>query len=267
VEEQPLTAYGRPVGTLRWSGSDLRESDRTLLADVAHQIGGVVHAAALLEELTTARERVVLAAEQERRRLRRDLHDGLGPSLAGLGFLTDRIGNRLAVGEPVEDDLDALRDGLRSTVLDVRRVVEGLRPPAVDDLGLVHALAELATGLVEPAGLELELALHAAPDLVPGAVPAAIEVGAYRIAQEALTNVVRHSGATRCRLEVTVDTSWLHLVVTDDGRGVDAAVPRGVGLASMDERAREIGGCLDLRTSRTGTAVDVLLPLDQETTR
>jgi two-component system NarL family sensor kinase len=98
-------------------------------------------------------------------------------------------------------------------------------------------------------------------------VPAAIEVAAYRIAQEALTNVVRHSGAGRCRLGVTAEPSWLELVVSDDGQGVDGTGPRGLGLASMDERAREIGGCLSLDTSADGTIVSVRLPLTPEVPR
>ena len=263
VEELPLSAYGRPVGALRWSGGELREADRRLLVDVAHQIGGVAHASALVEEVTAARERVVVAAEQERRRLRRDLHDGLGPSLAGLGFLTDRIANRLAAGEPVVEDLAALRAGLQTTVTDVRRVIEGLRPPAVDDLGLYGALAELATGLAEPAGLTLDLTLPEGR----GSVPAAVEVAAYRIAQEALTNVVRHAGASRCHLAVSTDASRLHLSVSDDGRGVDAEGPRGVGLASMDERARAVGGRLALATSAHGTTVTLDLPFRPEEDR
>jgi len=262
TQEQPLTAFGRVVGALRWSGGDLRESDRALLSDVARQVGGVVHSAALVDELVEARERAVVAAEQERRRLRRDLHDGLGPSLAGLGFLTDRVANRLAAGQPVDDDLVGLREGLGATVADVRRIVEGLRPPAVDDLGLYGALAELATGLVEPAGVRLELTLPEDRDVVP----AAIEAAAYRIAQEALTNVVRHSGASRCRLAVRADEGCLHLQVADDGHGVDTAGSRGVGLASMDERAREIGGSFGMTTTRDGTTVSVVLPLSPEVT-
>lgn len=262
VESLPLTAYGAQVGTLRWSGAQLRGADRALLGDLARQLGGVVHTAGLVEDLRRASEEVVLAAEQERRRLRRDLHDGLGPALAGLGMVTDKIGNRLAQGEDIETDLTALRAGLRGTVADVRRLVEGLRPPSVDDLGLRGALGELAGALAVGAGLELDLDL---PDEEP-ALPAAVEVAAYRVAQEALTNVVRHAGATRLRLGLQVAGSQLRLQVVDDGRGLGATpATRGVGMGSMSERAREIGGRVDVSTATpSGTAVTLTLPLREE---
>ena len=258
-EALPLTAYGEVVGSLRWSGGRLREADRALLADVARQLGGVVHTAGLVEQLRRAGEQVVLAAEQERRRLRRDLHDGLGPALAGLGMLTDKVGNRLALGAPVDDDLGALRAGLSETVADVRRLVEGLRPPAVDDLGLRGALRELASGLAEGAGLDLELDL---PEEEP-VLAAAVEVVTYRVAQEALTNVVRHAEAGRLRLGLQVDPSRLRLVVVDDGRGIGAQpTSRGLGMSSMSERAREIGGSVEVGGTRPGgTTVTLTLPL------
>jgi signal transduction histidine kinase len=259
VEELALAAYGEPVGALRFSGGVLREADRALLRDLALQLGGVVHAAALVDQLRAARERVVLAAEQERRRLRADLHDGLGPALAGLGLLVDRAQNRLRAGEAVDDDLLALRQGLRTTVVDVRGLVEGLRPPAIDDLGLYGALAALGAGLTDPADLQLDLDL---PEGRPS-LPAAVEVAAYRVAQEALTNVVRHSSATRCRLRATVAADGLELSVSDDGRGFDASRVngRGVGLGGMAERAREIGGSVEVgRNDEGGTTVMVRLP-------
>lgn len=255
-----LTAYGSCVGTLRWSGRDLREPEHRLLADVARQVGGVVHSAGLVEELRAAQEHLVAAREHERRRVRRDLHDGLGPSLAGLGYQVDTIGNLVQSGQPVEDRLDLLQAGLRSTVVEVRRIVDGLRPPALDDLGLFVAVAELGHELVGAAGLDLALDLPTARPVLP----AAVEVVAYRVAQEALTNVVRHAGATSCRVSATVTESVLALDVSDDGRGAARwaeGSPRGLGLRSMSERAGEIGGRVEVSTLARGTQVSLRLPL------
>ena len=226
TERLPLTAYGAPVGALHWAGPHLSGSGRSLLVDVAHQIGGAVHTVGLVEELRDARESLVLAREQERRRLRRDLHDGLGPSLAGLGLQVDAMANLLASGQPLGDRLDTLRAGLRGTVVEVRRIVEGLRPPALDDLGLFGALAELGHEL--SGGTSLELALELPGDAP--ALPAAVEAAAYRVAQEALTNVVRHAGASRCRVAGSLSDDALVLEVSDDGHG-GAGAGRGVGTA------------------------------------
>jgi signal transduction histidine kinase len=256
IERLPLTAYGDPVGAVHWAGPPLRGPERTLLEDVAHQIGGAVHTVGLVEELRAARESLVLAREQERRRIRRDLHDGLGPSLAGLGLQVDAMTNLLAAGRPVEDRLDSLQKGLRGTVAEVRRIVEGLRPPALDDLGLFGALAELGHELSGETGLELAVEL---PGQAPP-LPAAVEAAAYRIAQEALTNVVRHAGASRCRVSGSVSEGALMLEVSDDGRG-GAGPGRGIGMHTMHERAREIGGQVDVRSRERGTSVTILLPL------
>jgi signal transduction histidine kinase len=257
TEQLPLTAYGRPVGRLRWSGRPLRAADRELLEALSHQIGGAVHTAGLVEALREAQERLVVAREQERRRLRSDLHDGLGPSLAGLAFQVDAVQNLMASGRPVVDRLAALRSGLGETVLEVRRIVEGLRPPALDDLGLFGAVAELGHGLAGECGLVLEVDL---PDHRPE-LSAAIEVAAYRVVQEALTNVVRHAGATRCRISGSVADGTLVLEVLDDGAG-GAEPGTGLGIPGMCARAREIGGEVLIVARHPGTCVTARLPID-----
>jgi len=256
VESLPLTAYGARVGALHLAGPPLRASQRDLLADVAHQIGGAVHTVGLVEELRAARESLVAAREAERRRIHRDLHDGLGPSLAGLGFEVDALANLLASGRPVEERLDVLRNGLRGTVIEVRRIVEGLRPPAIDDLGLFGALAQLGRTLANGSGLALAVELP--DDLAP--LPAAVEVAAYRIAQEALTNVVKHADASTCRVVGSLSDGALLLEVADDGRG-GAAAGHGSGMHTMRERAQEIGGRIEVRSLERGTSVQIRLPL------
>ena len=258
-EVVPLTAYGEVVGSLRWSGHPLRKSDRRLLDDVARQLGGVVHSSRLVEALRDAQERLVLASEDERRRLRRDLHDGLGPALAGLTLQVDTVRNVLAKGSPdVDAQLLRLRSGIQATVLDVRRVVEGLRPPALDELGLAGAVDELAQRLTDHAHLPIEV--HT-PTLMPP-LAAAVEVAAYRVAQEALTNAVRHSGATECSVDVEALNGELWVRVRDNGTGRVQARPGGIGLAGMHERAFEIGGTLLLSARPgSGTTVTLRLPL------
>ena len=255
TEELPLLAYGEQVGVLCWSGRPLRPSEQHLMSDLAHQIGGVVHAAALVEDLRRTQEQLVVAREQERRRLRNDLHDGLGPALAGLGLQVDTVQTLLADGRPAADRLVSLRRGISETVSEVRRIVEGLRPPAIDELGLFGAVAELGRELAVPSGLSLELAL---PEQYP-ALPAAVEVAAYRVAQEAITNVVRHASATKCRVAATVSDHSLVLEVQDDGRG-GAGLNSGIGLRSMRDRADEIGGTVEIASAECGTKVTLSLP-------
>ena len=252
----PLTAYGEQVGVLAWSGRNLRPSERTLITDLAGQIGGVVHSVGLMEDLRNAQEHLVAAREQERRRLRHDLHDGLGPSLAGLGYQVDTVQTLMSAGRPTGDRLDKLRQGLADTVAEVRRIVEGLRPPAIDELGLFGAVSALGRELADSSGLRLDLALPTGTC----ALPAAVEVTAYRVAQEALTNVVRHADASRCRVAASVSDHTLVLEVCDDGRG-GASPTSGVGMRSMRERADQIGGRLDVSAASPGTRVTLTLPL------
>lgn len=256
-DEAPLTAYGRSVGFLRWSPPRLRAGDRRVLEDLAGQIGGVVHSAGLLGDLREAQERLVLAREEERRRLRRDLHDGLGPALAGLTLQVDTVRNVLAAGSDANAGLLRLRSGVAATVLDVRRIVEGLRPPALDELGLDGALVQLADRITNGSGLPVEVSM---PTDLPE-IPAAVEVAAYRVAQEALSNAVRHSRATCSRVVLSVDQDGIRLEVTDNGTGGVHPRPGGIGLTTMEERAAEIGGRLSIRAAAPrGTTVALWLP-------
>ena len=206
-----------------------------------------------------SRERLVTAREEERRRLRSDLHDGLGPTLAG-AVLTIDAARRVLRSDP--DAADALLDraaaSVEGTVADVRRVVYALRPPALDQLGLVGRPAPPRRHASNGAG-DLRCDVLAAEPFP--ALPAAAEVAAFRIAQEALTNVVRHAGARRATVTLAVDDA-LRLEVRDDGAGLAADLRAGVGLASMRERATELGGtCSVASCAGGGTAVAVTLPL------
>lgn len=252
AEELPLTAYGAPVGVLRWRRRPLRDTDRALLADLAAQLGSVVHADGLLASVRAAQERLVLAREEERRRLRRDLHDGLGPALAGLTLQVDTVRNQ-ASGSQLDNALLGLRGGIQDTVLDVRRIVEGLRPAALADLGLVEAVRQLAARLDPP----VSVSVAELPRL-----PAATEVAAYRIVQEALANAARHAQASNVEVGLSLAVEGLVITVTDDGTGVVVPRPDGVGLGSMRDRAEEIGGAFTLTASPgRGTTVTATLPV------
>jgi signal transduction histidine kinase len=262
----PIARGDRPLGQLivaaRAPDEPFTPGERRMLDELARRAGAAVHAARLAEELQQSRERLVLAREEERRRLRNDLHDGLGPQLAALALKLETARNRLA-HEPQAHELFA--DLIRRTqaaIGDVRRVVYALRPPALDELGLRSALQEWVARYPQggPDGPQVSLAI---PERLPP-LPAAVEVAVYRIAQEAVTNVVRHAEATRCAIALAIDEAAgrLTLTVEDDGRGIAAGQAAGVGLSSMRERAAELGGSLAVTPSAAGgTIVRVELPL------
>lgn len=253
VDELPMSSYGVPVGVLSWARRPLREADHALLADLARQLGTVVHAAGLLDAVRFSRERLVLAREEERRRLRRDLHDGLGPALAGLTLKVDTVRNEMR-DDRADPFLLALRSGIQDTVLDVRRIVEGLRPAALDDLGLAEAVGQLSAHT----DLRVSVEAEGLPRLL-----AATEVAAYRIVQEALTNVSRHARANRACVRIRSSGGELVVEVVDDGHGVVSPRAGGLGLGSMRSRAEEIGGTFDLvATPGHGTRITARLPLD-----
>ena len=260
-DEIALLVYGERVGTLRFEHpvTPLRPADRRLLEDLAVHLGGVLHDHRLTQDLQRALERVVLAREEERRRLRRDLHDGLGPALAGHLLRLDVIGRELDRDSRAAELVRALREELRATVLDVRRVVEGLRPPALDELGLPAAVEQAVQRLTGGAGLRVDV--HVAP--LP-ALPAAAEVAAFRIVTEAVTNVVRHAQASWCRVTLETCPGVLRLVVEDDGVGIGSPRSTGNGMHTMRERAEEMRGELSV-TSGEGTRVTAELPVSTVT--
>jgi signal transduction histidine kinase len=269
TEELPVSVLGQPVATLvvglRRGTSRLTSTERSVLHDVARRAGALVQAAALLDDVQRSRERIVIAREEERRRLRRDLHDGVGPQLAGMALQLDSLMARLNSDPVLHERAKGLRDQMRNTVADVRRVVDDLRPPALDELGLVSALRQQVT-LFQPDGSaggagQPQLSVVVLSELPE--LPAAVEVAAYRIASEAIANAVRHSRCNHCT--VTVRGGGEHLVVEicDDGVGIDQDVVPHVGLLSMRERAEELGGRLSIDSSPHRTTVLARLPLQE----
>jgi two-component system NarL family sensor kinase len=259
----PLVHAGERVGTLvigaRAHGEPLADADRRLLEDFARRASAAASAVALSVEVQRSRERLVTAREEERRRLRGDLHDGLGPTLAG-AVLTIDAARRVLASDPEAADalLDRAAASVEGTVADVRRLVYGLRPPALDQLGLAGALRQHAATLtLGDARLTCEVV---APDPLPP-LPAAAEAAAFRIAQEALTNVARHAHARRAVVSIAVGEA-LRLEVNDDGLGLPLDRHAGVGLTSMRERATELGGSFDIAPAAAGgTLIRVEIPL------
>ncbi|GAA1765415.1 histidine kinase [Luedemannella helvata] len=257
-----LTSQGETVGSLAVWPAPQRQRDERLLADLAPQLGAAVHAVAsaartarLAEQVQQSRERLVVAREEERRRLRRDLHDGLGPTLAALSMRAEVVGDLVA--DPAARRLveEIIADS-GAAVADLRRLIDGLRPPALDTLGLVDALRSHVMSWPDGAPRPT---VHATGEL--SGLPAATEVAAYRIAVEALANARRHAGAATIGLRMAHVDGWLTVEVRDDGTGLPGE-PRGVvGIGSMRERAAELGGtCSIASTPGRGTTVTARLP-------
>ena len=259
VEELTARDRAESAGVLvvghRHPGERFTATERAVIAEVAGRAGTLLGVAALFHDLQHSRESLVAAREEERRRLRRDLHDGVGPQLAAMAMQLDAMTGRLArLDEGLADHAERLGRQLRGTVAELRRVVENLRPPALDDLGLAGALRQLAEPYAPTVVLAEPLALPA--------LTAATEVAAYRIAAEAVTNAMRHARCDRCRLTVRAEAGWLVVEVSDNGTGIAPDVEPGVGLHSIRDRASEVGGRLEVGDAEAGgTVVRARLPL------
>ncbi|WP_309121721.1 histidine kinase [Paenibacillus sp.] len=261
IEELPLTWNGDSLGALELGTTGPRPrmtpETESLLRHLGRQVSAAAHTVRLAEEVAASRERIVTAREEERRRLGRDLHDGLGAELAGALLRIDAIADRFEGDPELRDRFADAQRGIADAIREVRRLAYSLRPPTLDEFGLAFAVRELALRCEQPS-LRVEVE---APERLPP-MTAAAETAAYRIVQEALANALRHAGADR----VTIALRWrdgLEATVEDDGRGLGPA-PRaaGVGIRSMRERAEELGGAFELTAGRggRGTRVRVVLP-------
>ncbi|HET9420892.1 MAG TPA: histidine kinase [Nocardioides sp.] len=260
--EVELQHAERAVGTLvlglRPGERTLSEKDARGVALLTAPLALAVHATSLTEEVRDSRERMVTAVEEERRRLRRELHDDLGPVLTGLALASDAAAN-LRETDPERADELVARTQLeaRHAIASVRRVVDGLRPPVLDELGLVGALRQRAEELsYRSDGSRLAVQLETDP--VPP-LPAALEVAVYRVATEALTNVARHADATRASVTLRCGDELVVRVV-DDGAAGRAWRP-GVGLSGMRQRIDELGGQLQAGPDGSGGRVIATFPL------
>jgi signal transduction histidine kinase len=261
----PLTLHGQELGRLlvapRTGETSLQPADLRVLGDLTAPIASAAYAVRVTGDLEESRERLVSAREEERRRLRRDLHDGLGPQLTSVILLLETVRRKLARRDRDDSSdvakaaelVDSAAAQTKDAVADVRRLVQGLRPPALDDLGLVGALR-----LTRAEGGPV-VTVEASGDLED--LPAALEVAAYRIASEAVTNARKHAAATTVEITLRSQPDCLELDVVDDGAGLSPDRVAGVGLSSMRERATELGGRLHVGpASPHGTRVRAWLP-------
>jgi signal transduction histidine kinase len=211
----------------------------------------------LNRELQLSRQKIVTAREEERRRLRRDLHDGLGPTLAAQMFRVGAAQELLHKNpEKTAKILDDLQDGIGGTLSDIRQLVYELRPPLLDQLGLMGAITDFVSR--HDSAVEINLNL---PAQLPS-LKAAVEVAAFRIMQTAIDNVIKHAQATRCDVRLTVTDGNLTIDIVDNGVGIAVNYMAGVGLTSMRERAEELGGTFAVfPTHPHGTQLSVSIPL------
>jgi signal transduction histidine kinase len=261
----PLLNQGETLGWLvvapRTGEQELAMQDLRLLEGLAPQIAVTVRARLLAEQVQRSREALRLALEDERRRIRRDVHDGLGPALATVVVGLERLRNLGAVQDRDADQLiTELKQQTQQALAGMRSLVQGLRPSALDDVGLAAAIRAQADRLsTETDARPLSITVDTTPNPLPE-LPAAVEVAVYRIVLEALTNVVRHAHATTCAVRIEVDRV-LRVEVVDDGRGLPAGFTAGVGLQSIRERAEELGGATTTQTLDPGLRVAVTIPL------
>jgi len=254
---------GELVVGLRAGQRRLGSQDIAVLDLLAGRLALALHATALSAALQESRVGIVAAREEERRRLRRDLHDGLGPVLTGIAFKADAARNTLPA-DPVRASelLGQMRADTTAAISDIRRLVYGLRPPALDDLGLIGSLRQQSARMAQrPDGSSVTVRLDAPEDMPP--LPAAVEVAAYRIVTEAMTNAARHAGATSIEVRLALpEGDGLRIEVSDDGAGPSASWQAGFGLISMRERAAELGGCCEAGPAPGGGGrVTASLPL------
>jgi signal transduction histidine kinase len=263
VEVVAMSYQNQVIGQLivapRAPGEPFAPADLSLLNTIAQLAATTARTIQLTDEVQEARVRTVSAREEERRRLRRDLHDGLGPVLASQGLKLAAARQLLREKpEVAERLLDEVMSQSENTVAEVRRLVYALRPPTLDELGLVEAIREH----VEVVGANAPLQIGVdAPDALPE-IPAAIEVAALRVVQEALNNVIRHAQARHCTIAIAANRG-LQILIEDDGLGLPADIRSGVGLRSMRERASEVGGVCKIENgAQGGVVVRLSLPLE-----
>ncbi|MFP3122590.1 GAF domain-containing sensor histidine kinase [Ectobacillus funiculus] len=266
----PLMHQGEEIGLLkvgfRTANENFSKRDFKVLNHLVKQIGIAAHSVLINTELQKSREKLVSTREEERRRLRRDLHDGVGPSLAAQTIKVG-VAKQLLYNNPkaAEELLSSLEDDLGKTLTDIRHLIYDLRPPSLDDLGLLGAVKEFAAQIKRPHTGDKAFDIKIYTNRSDLTLSAAIEVAAFRIIQEALTNVIRHSKATSCMVEFQADEKGLAIVIGDNGKGMARDFKRGVGLSSMKERAEEVGGfCSIQSTENQGTRVEVYLPYMEE---
>ena len=263
----PIIFRDAQIGVLavgaRSPGEPFATSDRRLLEDITAQVAVAVDALRLSDSLARSRARAVTAAEDERQRIRHDLHDGLGPALTGISLQLAAAADDVQVGSPAHTAIEHAATAVGAAKAEVRRLIDGMAPPQLERLGLLAALQAVGDQLnADPAvgtpghpriAVAGPPALHVDPE---------VEVATYRVAAEAILNARRHARAKTCTVAVEVDGRTLELRVADDGVGIDEHAGTGVGLASMRARTESLGGTLSVESNGLGTVVTATIPRD-----
>ncbi|MEW6232020.1 MAG: histidine kinase [Chloroflexota bacterium] len=267
----PLLAGEKLLGILtlgeKRSGDLYTQEDLDLFATLAHSAALALENARLHEErLAILRQQlaqVTAAQEEERRRIARELHDGVGPALASLNVRLRTARKLLERDQHLTgQEIEELAELAQTNIQDIRRLIYDLRPAALDELGLVPALREYVTRYQEEQGLEVALSLPESDERLP----APVETALFRIAQEALNNVVRHAQAHRVDVALGRDEAHVTLRIADDGQGFDPQASRSsmhLGLWSMRERVEQLGGRFEVESAPgRGTKLVVKIPLE-----
>jgi signal transduction histidine kinase len=251
--------FGEIEVGLRPGDLTLSAADEHVLRIVAPLLAQTLRARNLARELQDSRGAAITAIEEERSRLRRDLHDGLGPTLSGIALTADAARNTMRRDPDGADELlRRLRSDAAAAVGDVRRLVYDMRPPALDQLGLVPAIQQQLSSTRTPCGTSMRIEVDAPAELPP--LPAAVEVACYRITTEAVTNAARHSGSDRASVRIEMKDGDLIVDISDRGTTPGPWIA-GVGLSSMRERASELGGTLHIEHAADGSTVRARLPI------
>lgn len=260
----PVEYLGDVVGQLVVStpahGVTLRPAESRLLADLARQSGAAAHGVATIAELRRSRDGLVAARAEERQSLRRELHDDLGATLTGVVLSVDAAGNEMPAGSPAAEQLGRVRMVASAAVDDLRRIIEGLRPVALDELGLVAAIQDRLLAFGQGVGPKVQIEAMELP-----ALPPAVEVAAYYVAVEAIHNAIRHAAARYIAVTLEIVAGRLQLRVVDDGHGQIRSSGSGNGLTTMRQRVEEVGGRFDLATGSTGTTISASFPTGSPT--
>lgn len=243
------------LGT-RISNVEFSDYEQRLIQDLVRQVGIAVYSVKVTTDLMKSRENLVMAREEERKRIRRDLHDGLGPQLASLGMNIEAARNLYKINHNAgEELLITTHTQLKDAINDIRQLVYDLRPPILDELGLTFAINEL---IRQYSHSEIHFKVFMPPNV--STLPAAIEIATYRIIQESISNVIRHSNATECIIKITMN-NYLTIEITDNGKGISTISKKGIGMASMRERTEELNGTFHvISTSKQGVSIQAIFP-------
>ncbi len=252
------TALGHVIVSMPGTAGSLRPRDELMIDHIVRHAGPALHAQKLTNDVERSRAELVIAREAERRQIRRELHDGIGPSLAALALQLDAV-KATTTDASASAIIDRINRELAAMVGEIRRVASGLRPPAIDELGLIEALEERSRAL--NATFELHSAQSEGCTLT-----AAVEVAIYLIASEALANAARHANARTCIFRLRLDDTTAHIEICDDGVGVGTtSVHQGIGMSSMRARAEELGGTFEVRRTSPGTTISAQFPIRAST--